>query len=71
MSEYIHMTEPNSQNREGTVDLSEMDIYETLVLFADIIDAGGVKLELTNSHVFREAAREIDRLRQGGGDLPQ
>jgi len=61
------MTEPFSEYREGTVDLSEMDIYETLVLFADIIDNGGVKLELTNSHVFREAAREINRLR-GVGD---
>lgn len=64
MSEYIHMTEPITAETPSTVDLPELDIYGTLVLLADIIDTGKVKMQLPNSDLLREAAREIARLRE-------
>lgn len=64
MSEDIHLTEPITAELPTTVDLPELDIYETLVLLADIIDTGKVKMEMPNSDLFREAAREIARLRE-------
>ena len=59
----IQKTKIFASTPDSTVDLPELDIYDTLVLFADIIDTGKVRFEMVNSDIFREAAAEILRLR--------